>query len=162
MDNFGEVSRVRGEYEQAQSYYQQSEALFRDMGDAGELARLVQNLGYIALHRGDLEGAEIQFRDSLAMFVKLSNQRGIAESLSAIAGCWIEGGDCKAGAQLFGEAENLLDQTGCSWWPADRVEIERITDKLENNMTKEDLERNIAVGKLMTLETAVSMVQVGN
>ena len=161
LNNFGEVSRVRGEYDRAQSYYQQSEALFREMGDAGELARLVQNLGYVALHQGHLDEAETQFQESLAMFVKLSNQRGIAESLSAIAGLWVERGEYKIGAQLFGAAKNLLDQTGGSWWPADRVEIERITDKLEKNMDQEDLDKNIAVGKLMTIEAAVSMAQAG-
>lgn len=161
LNNYGEVFRVLGEYDRAQSYYQQSEALFREMGDAGELARLVQNLGYIALHRGDLDGAETQFQESLAMFIKLSNQRGIAESLSAIAGLWVERGEYKVGAQLFGAAKNLLDQTGGSWWPADRVEIERITDKLEKNMEKEDLDMNLAVGKLMTIEAAVSKAQTG-
>ena len=149
---------MRGEYDQAQSYYQQSETLLREMGDKGELARLVHNLGYITLHQGDLDGAELQFRESLAMFIKLNNQRGIAECLSAIAGLWVENGEIQTGAQLLGAATNLLDQTGGSWWPADRVEIERIHNLLKNEMDRDDHEASLGAGQTITVEGAVSMV----
>ena len=161
LNNLGEVSRVRGEYDLAQSHYMQSEALFREMGDTGELARLVHNLGYIALHKGDFDGADNQFQESLDMFVKLSNQRGIAENLSAIAGLWVKRGKYEAGAQLLGAAQFMIDQTGGSWWPADRVEIEKITNVLTKELDKQSLEREIAAGKNMSMKAALIMAQSG-
>ncbi len=157
LNNFGEVSRVRGEYDQALTYYQQSEALLRDMGDVGELARLVHNLGYVALHQGDFDRAEAQFTESLTMFQKLSNQRGIAECLSAIAGLWVKKGEVQTGAQLLGAAKNFLDQTGGSWWPADRVEIDCIINLLQERMAEEELAASLAAGQLLTIEAAISM-----
>jgi tetratricopeptide (TPR) repeat protein len=162
LNNFGEVSRVRGEYDLAQSYYLQSEALFREMGDVGELARLVHNLGYIALHQGNFEVAENQFQESLDMFIKLNNQRGIAENLSAISGLWVKRGDYEAGAQLFGAAQEIIDQTGGSWWPADRVEIEEIYIAIQKELDAKTLEKNLAAGKLMMIEEAVLMAQDRN
>jgi len=161
FNNFGEVSRVRGEYDLAQSYYLQSEALFREMGDAGELARLVQNLGYINLHRGELKAAENRFQESLSMFLKLNNQRGIAESLSAIAGLLIARGEYESAAQLFGAAANLLEQTGGSWWPADRVEIGKNSDSLKTELDEKILEKLVEAGRRMSIESAVLMAQAG-
>lgn len=158
-NNIGEVSRVRGEYDLAQSYYQLSETLLREMGDAGELARLVHNLGYVALHQGDYQRAEQQFQESLAMFIKLNNQRGIAESLSAIAGLWAEMGNYQASARLYGAAMNLLDQIGGSWWPADRVEINRLLARLEDELGSEDLANALEFGKLISMESSVSLAQ---
>ncbi|UCD99210.1 MAG: tetratricopeptide repeat protein [Chloroflexota bacterium] len=158
LNNFGEVHRVRGEYDKARRYYQESEALLREMGDKGDLARLVHNLGYLSLHQGDLDAAERQFRESLAMFLKLSNQRGIAECLSAIAGIRIEKGEYQTGARLLGAATNFLEQTGGSWWPADRVEINRIHDLLEGKLDQKELKTSFDSAQQLTLEAAVSLV----
>jgi tetratricopeptide (TPR) repeat protein len=132
------------------------------MGDVGELARLVHNLGYIALHQGNFEVAENQFQESLDMFIKLNNQRGIAENLSAISGLWVKRGDYEAGAQLFGAAQEIIDQTGGSWWPADRVEIEEIYIAIQKELDAKTLEKNLAAGKLMMIEEAVLMAQDRN
>ncbi|MGW8225506.1 MAG: tetratricopeptide repeat protein, partial [Anaerolineales bacterium] len=161
LNNFGEVSRVRGEYDLAQSYYLQSETLFREMGDTGELARLVHNLGYINLHRGKLDEAEDQFQESLSMFIKLNNQRGIAESLSAIAGLLIARGEYGSAAQLFGAAAYLLEQTGGSWWPADRVEIGKISDTLREELDEGAFKLFMEDGRMMGIEAAISMAQAG-
>ena len=162
LNNLGEVSRVRGEYDLAKSYYMRSEMLFREMGDTGELARLVHNLGYIALHEGDLDGANQYFQESLEMFVKLGNLRGIAENLTAIADVWIQGGDFESGARLFGAGQAIIDETGGDWWPADRIEIARINQTLEEKIASDRLEKYFSGGKLMNMEQAVSMAQIGN
>jgi predicted ATPase/Tfp pilus assembly protein PilF len=161
LNNFGEVSRVRGEYDLAQSYYLQSEALFREMGDTGELARLVHNLGYINLHLGKLDEAEEQFQESLSMFLKLNNQRGIAESIAAIAGLLISRRKYQSAAQLFGAAAYLLEQTGGSWWPADRVEIGKISGTLNDELDEKAFETLMVAGRMMGIEAAISMAQSG-
>lgn len=158
LNNYGEVSRVQGEYDQARIYYEQSEELLREMGDKGELARLVHNLGYIALHKGDLVQARILFRDSLAMFLKLSNQRGIAECLAAMAGLWAEEGEFEASAQLLGAASALLGQTGGSWWPADRVEYERNLLKIKDGLARDVFEATWKAGQGMTLDETTAFV----
>jgi tetratricopeptide (TPR) repeat protein len=121
----------------------------------------VQNLGYINLHRGELKAAENRFQESLSMFLKLNNQRGIAESLSAIAGLLIARGEYESAAQLFGAAANLLEQTGGSWWPADRVEIGKNSDSLKTELDEKILEKLVEAGRRMSIESAVLMAQAG-
>lgn len=158
LNNYGEVSRVLGEYDQARVSYEQSEALLREMGDKGELARLVHNLGYVALHKGDLIQARSLFRESLAMFLKLSNQRGIAECLAAMAGLWAEEGKFEPSAQLLGAASALIAQTGGSWWPADRVEYERNLLKIKDGLARDVFEATWKAGQGMTLDETTAMV----
>jgi tetratricopeptide (TPR) repeat protein len=159
LNNFGEVSRVRGEYDLAGKYYRQSENLFREMGDTGELARLVQNLGYIDLHQGEIDEAEAKFQESLSMFTRLNNQRGIAESLTALAGIRISQSEFEKGAQLLGAGSALLEQTGGAWWPADRVEIERIRNKLEEMMEPDQLKAEISTGGQMKIQAALTLAE---
>jgi predicted ATPase len=159
LNNYGEVSRVLGEYDQARTYYEQSEALLREMGDKGELARLVHNLGYVALHKGDLNQARTLFRESLAMFLKLSNQRGIAECLAAMAGLWAEEGKFEASARMLGAASALLDQTGGSWWPADRVEYERNLQKINDGLARDVFDATWKAGQGMTLDEATALAE---
>lgn len=162
LNNFGEVSRVQGEYDLAQSYYQQSEKLLRNMGDQGELARLVHNLGSIALKKGDLRGAKERFSESLAMFKKLGNQRGIAEGLAAFAGVSAEEGDYKFGARLLGSASTLIEETGGSWWPADRVEIERIDQTIKQQLGDDEFYSDWKSGRRMELGEVYELIEKNN
>jgi predicted ATPase len=159
MNNFGEVSRVKGEYDKAQSYYEQSEALLREMGDKGELARLVHNLGSVAQHKGNLEQAREQYYESLSMFSKLGNQRGIAECLASLAGLWAEEGDLEASVRLIGAASALLNQTGGSWWPADRVEYERNINIIKGGLEEKVFEMAWNEGQEMTLEEVIGLAE---
>jgi predicted ATPase len=159
LNNYGEVSRVKGDYDRAQDYYRRSEELLREMGDIGELARLVHNLGSVALQKGELEQAKEHFNESLAMFKKLGNQRGIAESLAAFAGVCTQEGKYEISAQLLGSADALLNKTGGSWWPADRMDMERNREISRNNLDREAFESAWEVGQGMELSTVFELVE---
>lgn len=159
LNNFGEVSRVRGEYDLARAYYLQSEKMLREMGDQGDLARLVHNLGSVALHKKKLERAKEQFYESLAMFKKLGNQRGIAESLAAFAGVCAEQGKYEIGTRLLSLASTLLSKTGGSWWPADRVEINRIVDIFNRHLKSDEFKVEWESGQMMDLSDAYNLIE---
>jgi predicted ATPase/Tfp pilus assembly protein PilF len=134
MNNYGEIARTEGGYQKAQQYYEESERLLRAMGDKGDLARLVHNLGCVAQRMRDLELAEDRFNESLAMFIKLGNQRGIAECLASLSGLWSERGQMPQAATLLSASQALLCATGASWWPADRVEVDRNLEFIQTNL----------------------------
>ena len=159
LNNYGELSRVKGDYDRAQTYYEQSEKLLREMGDKGDLARLVQNLGSVALQKGENEQAKGYFNKSLALFKKLGNQRGIAESLAAYAGVCIIEGNYEIGSQLLGSANGLIDKTGGSWWPADRVDIERNRVICKTNLGQDAFDSAWEIGQKMELGKAFELVE---
>ena len=119
------------------------------------MARLVHNLGYIALHEGDTVRAESQFRESLVMFRQLGNQRGIAECLAALGGLKARQGRAKWGANMLGAAESLLKSTGGAWWPADRVEVEQNQEIMQSALGVDEYKAAWKTGQSMTLEQAI-------
>ncbi len=156
LNNRGEVARVQGRYDEARRYYLQSEALLRQMGDVGDLARLVHTLAYIAQHQGDIGEAEARFRESLAMFLKFGNRRGVAECLAGLAGLRAELGLPRRGAALMAAAAKIQDESGAAWWPADRVEIERSSAAMRAALDDQAYADARQTGRSMTLEQAVA------
>jgi tetratricopeptide (TPR) repeat protein len=156
LNNLGEVARTQGQYDKARTYYEESEALLRSSGDKGDLARLVHTLGYIALHEGDYTRAEKQFREALAMFRQFGNRRGIAECMAGLAGLRARQGEARWGANMLGAAETLLRVTGGSWWPADRVEVERNKEIMRSALGQDEFTAAWTKGQSITLEQAIA------
>jgi tetratricopeptide (TPR) repeat protein len=152
------VARAQGQYEVAREYYESSEGLLRDLGETGDLARLVHTLGYIAQHEGQGERAEALFRESLAMFQRVGNQRGIAECLAGLAGLFAEQGSVEKAAQLMSAASAIQDEAGAAWWPADRVEVERNLVLIKGALAEPAFEAAWTAGKSMTIDRAIAFL----
>jgi tetratricopeptide (TPR) repeat protein len=127
------------------------------MGDKGDLARIIHNRGYVALQAGDYAEAKARFRESLTMFRRLGNQRGIAESLAGLGGLSSAQGQPRQSAQLLGAAHALMKDAGAAWWPADRIEIERILQAIRANLDVDVFDNAWAAGKDLTLEQAIDL-----
>jgi tetratricopeptide (TPR) repeat protein len=156
LNNLGEVARTQGQYEPARKYYEECESLLRASGDRGDVARLVHNLGYIAQYEEEFELAESQFRKSLAMFRRLGNRRGIAECLAGLAGLKARQGQTKWGTTMLSAAESVLKITGGSWWPADRVEVERNREMMRSAIGMGEFAKAWENGGTMTLDQAIA------
>ena len=161
LNNYGEVARTEGDYHKAEGYYEQSEGLLRAMGDKGDLARLVHNLGCVARHTGNLVEAEDRFKESLGMFIKLGNQRGMAECLASLAGLWAEQGQVQRAAKMLGAAHTLLNETGATWWPADRIEVERNLKDIQQRMVQAQFDTTWEAGSKMNLADALTYANEG-
>jgi len=125
LNNYGEVARVKGDFEKAEEYYLQTDELFKLVDAKGDQARLVHTLGYIALHKENYQEAKDLFLKSLDDFRELGNHRGIAECLAALAGLAARQEKHEWAVPLLSAAERHLTSFGGVWWPADRIEIER-------------------------------------
>jgi predicted ATPase len=158
LNNLGEVARVQGDYQAARQYYLQCEQILRAMGDKGDLARIIHTLGYVAIHEGDLSLAEARFQESLAMFRKLGNQRGIAECLAGLAGIYTRQDEARTGASLLATAETLMKSSQAAWWPADRAEIDRTRQQIQQALDEGDFKTAWAEGQAARLEQVFSLV----
>jgi predicted ATPase len=161
LNNLGEVARTLGQYDRARTYYEECEALLRSTGDKGDLARFAHSLGYVAQDEGDYMRAETQFRKSLTMFRQLGNRRGMAECLAGLAGLRARQGQAQWGATMLSAAESLLQVTGGSWWPADRVEVERNREIIRSALDEAELTAARGKGQAMTLEQALAFASEG-
>ncbi len=156
LNNLGEVARTQGQFDLARKYYEECQALLRTTGDQGDMARFVHNLGYIAQHEEDFDLAESQFRKSLTMFRRLGNRRGIAECLAGLAGLKAQQGQTEWGATLLSAAESVLKITGGSWWPADRVEVERNSEMMQSALDAGAFAKAQKTGAVMNIDQAIA------
>jgi predicted ATPase len=155
LNNYGEVARVQGDYEKAEKYYRRTEELFKQADARGDQIRLVHTLGYIAQHKGEYEEAEALFKESLNDFLEIGNHRGIAECLAGLAGLATERGEHTWATPLLSAAESELKAFGGTWWPADRVEIERAQKRMRDALGDE-FETLWAEGQTMKVNEAIA------
>ncbi len=161
LNNFGEVARTQGRYEDARSYYEATEASYRQADAQGDHARLVHTSGYMALHDEDLSAAEANFRESLAAFRRLGNKRGMAECLAGLAAVAASGESRLAwAAKLLGAAGGQMASSGAAWWPADRMEVERTLARLRDALGEAEFDRLVAQGEMLSLEAALDLATV--
>jgi tetratricopeptide (TPR) repeat protein len=161
LNNYGEVARSLGDYEEAEKFYRRTEELFEEVDARGDQARLVHTFGYIAQHKGDFDKAKALFQESLQDFRKLGNYRGIAECLAGLAGLEAELGNHRWAAPLLGAAEGQLRSFSGAWWPADRVEIEKARERMKDAL-KDDFEAFIEQGQAMSVEEAIAYASTGS
>lgn len=160
LNNYGEVARTLGNYEQAEAYYRRTEELYQQADAKGDQARLVHTFGYLAQHKGNFEEARMLFTKSLNDFRELGNHRGIAECLAGLAGLAAEEGQHAWAVPLLSAAESLMTDLNGAWWPADRVEIERAKERMRSALG-EGFDDLWAEGEKMSVEDAVAYAEKG-
>ncbi len=80
--NLGLVAWKQGEFDTAESYFEESIALKRKLGDRHGEAKSLNNLGLVARKRGEMEAAESYYKESLALKRELGDRHGEAKSLN--------------------------------------------------------------------------------
>ncbi len=130
----GNVPWPQGDYAAAHTYYQDSLAIRKKLGDHSGIATCLNNLGSLAHWQGDYAAARKYYQDSLAIRKELGDRSGIASTLNNLgAVAEYEGsGDLGAAEKYFGEARQLAaslsasnDTLGKALWGLGRVAAKR-------------------------------------
>lgn len=114
LNVLGDVARLQGDLDGAESTYQQALSVFRACGDRGCLASTDKNLATISAERGDLDQALVLFRESLLLRDRLGDTNGVTECLQGIAGIALERNEPVSAATLLGASTALRTATPAS------------------------------------------------
>ena len=77
----GTFAWAQGDYPRAEALYEQSECLWRKIGDAAKHADVLRRLADVAADRGDYARATMLYEDALAMFRGVDDGAGIVTTL---------------------------------------------------------------------------------
>jgi tetratricopeptide (TPR) repeat protein len=100
----GDIARKRGDYDKAETLYDQSLAVYTEFGDQAEMAYCWSGLGYIARKLGDYYKAEALYKQSLAVHTEFADR-------ARMASCWTSLGYIASKRGDYDRAETLYNQS---------------------------------------------------
>ena len=118
------IARDQGDSRRAETLLVEALSVYRRLGDAREVASVLNNLGLVYWHQGVHASARTHFEQALALWKEVGYQRGIAASLANLGNLSSEEGDYPAARSLYEQSLNVLRELG----------DKRVTATLVNNL----------------------------
>ncbi len=109
---------IVGEFERGLEFYNQSLALYRELGDEWGEAHLLHRLAIEASRVGDDERALQLSNDTLAASRRLGDRKGEALALTNLGLVASKDGDLDRAIELFRESALVAREVGFDWWEA--------------------------------------------
>ncbi|HZS86228.1 MAG TPA: tetratricopeptide repeat protein [Chloroflexota bacterium] len=108
----GALAYKRGDFPQAAVYFEQSLALYRQVGDERGMAATLNNLAMIAQLQGDYRRASSLYEDALVLSRELGDSWDVAACLNNLAILTRQQGDGRRAAALHAESLALARELG--------------------------------------------------
>jgi predicted ATPase/DNA-binding CsgD family transcriptional regulator len=156
---FGDLARCEQNYAEAQTKYENSVALLRDLGATRDLTAPLQDLGHTCLHLGDVGRAHALFSESLAAHQTQQNRLGMAECLIGFAAMAVVRGLPAAGVCLLAAADTSGGPRAKSTWAVTRREYEHSLALARTKLTEPEFQAEQAAGRALSLEQAIEYAQ---
>ncbi len=110
--NLGDVAAAQGDYERAETLYEEALAVRRQMGNANGIAYCLFNLGDVAWGQGKYTEARRGLEESLALFREVGDRLGMGYALHSLARVAHAEGNDRQAAVFLGEALPLRQELG--------------------------------------------------
>ncbi len=108
----GALARLVSNYEQAEAWLTQAEALSRAAGDVANQAYAARLLGFFPLIRGEVELGRVRFEESLRLYRAINDLPRVADALLSLGIAESRLGNFERAAQLHQEAADILNEVG--------------------------------------------------
>jgi len=102
----------QGDYAYGRVAYEESLAIWRDVGDRKWIATLIGDLGVLAFGQGDFGAARVLYEESLAIWRDVGDRWGVALSLHNLGRAAYRQGDWAAARTLFEESLAICRELG--------------------------------------------------
>ena len=113
---YGGAADMSGEDAAAEEFWEQSLALFRELGDEANEAVMLHRLAISAQRRGDLARAKELAEASRSIHEKAGNRWGIAQTLGTLGAISRDEGDEAQAGQLLEASLELAREARVTWW----------------------------------------------
>src|SRR5215217_2169197 len=152
----GDVALNQNESKEARSFFEETVAILREIGEKNFLAYSLRRLGLLAWREKDYQKAIALCKESLSLNRELGDPRGVLASLSAFADIAVVQGKFARGATLMAAVETQLASMGMRLLPVDKLEYERNRDVLRAELEEKILNKFWAKGKTMSLDQVIA------
>lgn len=108
----GTLAGLQGDYVSMRSLYEESLAIYQELGDKQGIAAALGNLGATAGHQGDYASARSLLEESLARNREIGDRRGIALALNNVGEIAANQGNYASARSLFEESLTIVRELG--------------------------------------------------
>lgn len=108
----GALARLVSNYEQAEAWLTQAEALSRAAGDVANQAYATRLLGFFPLVRGEVEAGRVRLQESLRLYRAINDLPRVADALLSLGIAESRLGNFERAGQLHQEAADILNEVG--------------------------------------------------
>jgi predicted ATPase/DNA-binding CsgD family transcriptional regulator len=157
LDYVGDLARCEEKYAKAQTSYEDSIALLKEIGATRDLAALLHNLGHTYLHLGNIERAHSLFLESMAAHQSQQNVPGVVECLIGFAAIAVVRSLPGLGVRLLSAMAGLGWERGAAKWPVTRREYEQTLALARIELTDAEFQTEQTAGRALSLEQAVKV-----
>ena len=116
LRGFGASRAIAGQFEAAEQLYEQSLALFLQLGDESGRAVLLHRLGDMALWRGELERARGLVEASHEIHTGKGDRWGLTQTVGTLGAIARDSGDSARASALIGQSAAMAREAGVPWW----------------------------------------------
>jgi predicted ATPase/DNA-binding SARP family transcriptional activator len=113
---YGSATDIAGDDEAARHLYEQSLALFEELGDENGRAVLLHRLGINAMRRGDLTRAQGLVESSQHIHERTRNRWGQAQTIGTLGAIARDSGDEQRARALIHSSATMAREAGVRWW----------------------------------------------
>jgi tetratricopeptide (TPR) repeat protein len=149
------VVMCQGEYETARALYEESLAIFRELGDSRGSADALGALGHLAREAGDYAGCAALYRESMALRQSRDDRFAIAHGLEHFAGLARRQQQWERAVRLLGAAESASQALERGLPVAVREEYQRPVDGARSALGEAAFAAAWKAGRAMLLEDAI-------
>jgi predicted ATPase/class 3 adenylate cyclase len=111
----GYLAFLQGDYAEARELFEQSLALYKEVGDKWGIATVLTGMGHEANQRGDLKATGDYFEESLAIRKELGDRLGTATALNNLALSAAGQGDYDSARDRLEECLAIFRELGDKW-----------------------------------------------
>lgn len=108
----GALARLVSDYEQAEAWLTQAQALSRAAGDVANQAYTARLLGFFPVVRGDVETGRALLQESLRLYRSINDLPRVADALLSLGIAESRLGNFERAGQLHQEAAEILSEVG--------------------------------------------------
>jgi non-specific serine/threonine protein kinase len=153
----GFAAEVEYKHEETRLRWKEALAIYRELGDVRNIARVLPSLGMITLSHHDVEEAAGCFEEGLAMVRDIRYKTMIFFHLMGLAAVGALRGQARRTAKLYGAGEVLQETGGFSFaaLASSEYDYEGYLDLVRARLEDEEFEAAWAEGRRMSIEDAV-------
>jgi tetratricopeptide (TPR) repeat protein len=152
IGNSAALALDQHDYARAKALWEESVAVFRELGDERKVVENTVSLGIVASREGRREEAATLLRESLEYAQALVDKELAIWCFGELAVLALSRGDADRAVKLMGAIDKLREETG----HAAQSEERRMNEQLRDALSSMDFAAGLLAGREMTFEQAVA------